>query len=71
VLTSLGWQASDGSSLTSYMAMDVTRDTGHLLHVLGTYEPRPAIRAAHQPTPRGVTFARAALRTWPGDTATR
>ena len=61
LLTAVGWAGRDGRPVTSSEAVRGTSCTAAVLRRLGALAdgPRPA------PTPDGVTFARAALRTWP------
>jgi hypothetical protein len=66
-LAAMGWMSSDGTPLTRSMAAYAAWDTSTVLRRLGAFaEDRRSGRPAG-PTTDGVTFARAALRTWPAD----
>jgi Plasmid pRiA4b ORF-3-like protein len=66
VLTAIGWRNDDGAPVTLSMAADAAWDTMTVLHRLGAFVTERGIhRQPAKPTPHGVTFARAALRTWP------
>ncbi|MEX2619916.1 MAG: plasmid pRiA4b ORF-3 family protein, partial [Egibacteraceae bacterium] len=62
VLTDLGWRHADRTPLSGQTAARLAWDTTAVLRRLGGLTDRPR-RAS--PTPGGVAFARAALRTWP------
>jgi hypothetical protein len=64
MLTAIGWIHSDGGPVTGHQATRATSGTYAVLRRLGAlHDPR----RGHPPwpTPGGVAFARAALRTWP------
>jgi hypothetical protein len=66
VLAAIGWMDIDGTPMTPAMAGRATWDTRTVLHRLGAFVDGPGTyRRSDQPTPQGVTFARAALHTWP------
>jgi len=65
MLTSLGWVNSDGSPLTGAEAARATCSTHAALRCLGALADDPCPGRSPRPTPEGVAFARAALRTWP------
>jgi hypothetical protein len=60
MLHAIGWRDGDGSPITGGMAGSAAWDTRTVLHRLGGLVDWPG-----RPTPDGVAFARAALRTWP------
>jgi hypothetical protein len=64
LLSAIGWMSSDGTPMTPSLAGQAVWDTRAVLHRLGSYVNEPGIhRWSTTPTPQGVTFARAALRT--------
>ena len=65
LLGAIGWIASDGTQLTGSMAAHAAWDTTTVLRRLGGFSHDGHGRGPGQPTPEGITFARAALRTWP------
>ena len=66
VLGAIGWMGTDGTPMTPSMAGRATWDTSTALYRLGAFSDERGIhRRADKPTPQGVTFARAALHTWP------
>jgi hypothetical protein len=70
ILNAIGWRNAEGAPLTGSMAARAAWNTRTLLRRLGCFaDDRHTYRTA-PPTPDGVSFARAALRTWPGKTAT-
>ena len=66
MLSAIGWMNSDGSPLSGEDAAQVTSCTEAVLRRLGALAEDPCPGSALWPTPEGVAFARAALRTWPG-----
>jgi hypothetical protein len=67
MLTASGWMIDDGSPLTARAAAQSARDTEAVLRRIGVFaENRHSYYRSDEPTSDGVTFARAALRTWPG-----
>lgn len=66
LLDAIGWVHSDGTRLTGSAAVHAAR---HTWFTLGRIDALPRAqqpaREPEQPTPEGVTFARAALRSWP------
>ena len=65
LLSAIGWMNSNGTPMTPSLAGQAVWDTRAVLHRLGAYVSEPGIhRWSATPTPQGVTFARAALRTW-------
>lgn len=65
LLGAIGWIASDGTGLTGPMAGRAAWDTKTVLRRLGGFSYDRHGLGPGQPTPEGITFARAALRTWP------
>jgi len=65
MLSAIGWMNSDGSPLSGADAAQVTSCTEAVLRRLGALAGDPGPGYARWPTPEGVAFARAALRTWP------
>jgi AcrR family transcriptional regulator len=63
MLSAIGWLNTDGSPLTRDEASQATAGTYAALRWLGALPDDPC--PVPRPTPEGVTFARAALRTWP------
>lgn len=59
LLGAIGWAAGDGAPVSGPMASEAAWDTTATLRRMGALDGRP-----EQPTPQGVTFARAALTTW-------
>jgi hypothetical protein len=55
---------TDGTPLTRHDAYRAARDTRTVLHRMGI-PARDSYRRDERPTPDGIAFARAALRTWP------
>jgi hypothetical protein len=70
MLTALGWMNTDGSPLTGGQAAQATGSTRAVLGRLGALPDGagrggPGPGGSPWPTPEGMAFARAALRTWP------
>jgi hypothetical protein len=65
MLSAIGWMNSDGSPLSGEDAARVTSCTETVLRRLGALADDPCPGYAPRPTPEGVAFARAALRSWP------
>ena len=65
MLTAIGWMNSDGSPLSGADAAQAISCTEAVLRLLGALAEDPGPGYAPWPTPEGVAFARAALRTWP------
>jgi hypothetical protein len=65
LLAAIGWESIDGTPMTPWMANDAAWDTKAVLRRLGAFVDEPGLRWSASPTPQGVIFARAALRTWP------
>ena len=65
MLTAIGWMNSDGSPLSGADAAQAISCTEAVLRLLGALAEDPEPGDAPWPTPEGVAFARAALRTWP------
>ncbi|NEE03768.1 plasmid pRiA4b ORF-3 family protein [Phytoactinopolyspora halotolerans] len=63
LLREAGWRHGDGSPIDHRSVIQSTSDTEYVLRRLGALDKSDmfALRAA-QPTPQGITFARAALR---------
>ncbi len=65
LLAAIGWRSIDGTPMTPSMAGRAAWDTEAVLDRLGAFIDEPGShRRSAKPTPQGVTFARAALRTW-------
>jgi hypothetical protein len=64
VLTDLGWRHDDGAPLSEISGARLTWECRAVLRRLGGMARDDATPRA-QATPRGVTFARAALQSWP------
>jgi hypothetical protein len=69
LLTAIGWASIDGTPMTRWMANDAAWDTKAVLRRLGALGNERGIHRSVSSTPEGLTFARAALRTWPGSSA--
>jgi hypothetical protein len=65
VLGAIGWISGDGSELSRSGAGHASWETKTVLRRLGALNDDGPWRSAVKPTPEGVTFARASLRTWP------
>ena len=65
LLSAIGWVTGDGTELTELTAGHASWDTRIVLQRLGALTDDGHLRPAAKPTAEGVTFARAALRTWP------
>ncbi len=65
LLSAIGWINSDGTELDELTAGHVCWDTKTVLRRLGALTDDGHLRRAAKPTADGVTFARAALRSWP------
>lgn len=66
LLTAIGWGFTDGRPITTSMANEAAWNTKSVLRRMGALvNERGAYARFDVPTPQGVTFARAALRTWP------
>jgi hypothetical protein len=65
-LADIGWATSDGTPMTALMASRAAWDTASMLRRLGAVTDDPGSCRARRITAEGTTFARAALRTWPG-----
>ena len=64
-LGAIGWISGDGTSLTRSAAASAAWDTRTVLRRLGGFSSdRDSFRDG-EPTPEGIAFARAALRSWP------
>jgi hypothetical protein len=69
LLTAIGWRDSDLSPVTPSMAYRAAWDTNAVLRQIGAVADKRALSRRHQTlTPQGVTFAQAALLTWPSKT---
>jgi hypothetical protein len=62
-LCATGWMHTDGTPLTASDAVHAAWDTGMVLHRLGALTGG-RYRRDERPTPEGITFARAAVRTF-------
>jgi hypothetical protein len=65
LLGAIGWIHSDGTELTGPAAGHAAWDTRTVLRRLGALSYDRRGLGPGEPTPEGVAFARAALRTWP------
>jgi hypothetical protein len=65
MLTAIGWMNTDGGALTGGQAAEAADSTRAVLGRLGVLPGGPGPGGSPWPTPEGVAFARAALRTWP------
>src|SRR5215468_9512244 len=65
LLSAIDWVTGDGTELTELTAGHASWDTRIVLRRLGALTDDGHLRPAAKPTAEGVTFARAALRTWP------
>jgi Plasmid pRiA4b ORF-3-like protein len=65
LLGAAGWISSDGTELSGSAAGYAAWDTRTVLRRLGGFSDDRRGLGPEQPTQEGVTFARAALRTWP------
>jgi hypothetical protein len=63
-LHAIGWMRGDGNPLTAFDDGGAVRDTRALLRRVEALTG-DSFRRDERPTPDGVTFARAVLRTWP------
>jgi hypothetical protein len=63
-LHAIGWMSGDGTPITADTAGEAAWDTWAMLRRLACLTGRP-YRRDERSTPGGVTFARAALRSWP------
>jgi len=69
LLTAIGWVTNDDSPMTPSLAGRAAWDTWNVLRRLGGGVDEPDLRRrSDQPTPQGVVFARAAVRTWQSTT---
>jgi hypothetical protein len=64
LLGAIGWMNSDGTEFTGSMASQAAWDTATVLWRLGGFSYDRHDFGSGTPTPEGVAFARAALRTW-------
>lgn len=65
LLGAIGWVSGDGTELDDLAAAHACWDTKTVLRRLGAFGGNDLLRPAEKPTADGVTFARAALLTWP------
>jgi Plasmid pRiA4b ORF-3-like protein len=65
LLSAIGWINSDGTELTELTAHRASWDTRTVLRRLGALTDDGHLHPAAKPTADGVTFARAALHSWP------
>ncbi len=65
LLGAIGWLNGDGTELTEFDAGQAAWDTKTVLWRLGALADDEGLSRAPMLTAEGVTFARAALRTWP------
>jgi hypothetical protein len=65
ILTAIGWMDFDGTPVPPTSVGHATWATRTVLRRLGAYIDEPGVYRSDKPTPQGVMFARAALRTWP------
>jgi hypothetical protein len=65
MLGAIGWISGDGTQLTGSAAGAAAWDTRTVLRRFGGFSSDRHGFGPGKPTPDGITFARAALRTWP------
>jgi hypothetical protein len=65
LLGAIGWISGDGTSLSGSAAASAAWDTMTVLRRLGGFSYDRHDFGPGTPTPEGITFARASLRTWP------
>jgi Plasmid pRiA4b ORF-3-like protein len=65
LLGAIGWISGDGTELTGWAAAHAAWDTRTVLRRLGALSYDRHGLGPGEPTQEGVSFARAALRTWP------
>ena len=65
LLNALGWTSGNDSPITKMMASRAAWNTKSVLRVMGALERRRDGVGPEQPGTDAITFARAALRTWP------
>jgi hypothetical protein len=65
LLGGIGWISGDGTQLTGSTAASAAWDTRTVLWRLGGFSSGRHGFEPATPTPDGIAFARAALRTWP------
>jgi hypothetical protein len=65
-LGAIGWISGDGTGLTGSAAGRAASDTRTVLRRLGGFSYDKHSFRPGKLTPEGITFARAALRSWPG-----
>lgn len=66
LLAAMGWASPDGTPLTGAAAAGAAWSTRTVLRRLGAFPGVPGRDQPDRPAPDGVTFARAALLSWPG-----
>jgi hypothetical protein len=66
LLAAMGWTSPGGTPLTGAAAAGAAWNTRTVLRCLGAFPRAPGPDRADRPTADGVTFARAALVSWPG-----
>jgi hypothetical protein len=66
LLAAMGWTSPGGTPLTGAAAAGAAWNTRTVLRRLGAFSGAPGRDHAARPTADGVTFARAALVSWPG-----
>jgi Plasmid pRiA4b ORF-3-like protein len=65
VLTAIGWRTGFGEPLTSSAAFHAAWSTHSVLRRIGAFESEAGSYRRGEPSREGVSFARAALLTWP------
>jgi hypothetical protein len=65
LLGAIGWTCSDGTPLTGLMAGHAAWNTARVLRRVGVFPDEHDFDRGERPTPDGVSFARAALTSWP------
>jgi hypothetical protein len=65
MLSAIGWVVADGWPLTEHVALRASRYTDAVLRRVGALPDEPDSHRSDAAAKQGVTFARAALRTWP------
>lgn len=65
LLGAIGWMSGDGTPLTGSMASHAAWNTTAVLRRVGAFTDEHDFDRQKRPTPNGITFARAALTTYP------
>jgi hypothetical protein len=65
LLSTIGWMSGDGTPLTCSMACHAAWNTTAVLRRVGSFTDERHFDRRERPTLDGVSFARAALTSWP------